>query len=72
MFLMIVGVSLFGYITANIAAFLVSQDRKSAGTTLDDIASKLERLENEVRALRQQVTNDGAPSRLEEAPTSDA
>ena len=69
MFLMIVGVSLFGYITANIAAFLVAQDRKSAGTTLDDIASKLERLEHEVRALRQQVTSDGA---REELPTSDA
>ena len=57
-FLMVVGISLFGFLTASIAAFLVEQDQASK-TTLDDVMSKLESLEHEVHALRQEVTNDG-------------
>jgi voltage-gated potassium channel len=52
-FLMIVGISLFSWLTANIAAFLVEYggtDEKSV--TLEDVMQKLEALEEEVRSLK--------------------
>ena len=54
-FLMIVGISLFGFLTASIAAFLVEQGQEGSKTTLDDLMSKLESMEVEVRQLREEV-----------------
>jgi voltage-gated potassium channel len=52
-FLMLVGIALFSWLTANIAAFLVEfGGEKGRTVTLGDIMDKLESLEVEVRALR--------------------
>jgi len=52
-FLMLVGIALFSWLTANIAAFLVEfGGEKGRTVTLGDIMDKLESLEAEVRALR--------------------
>lgn len=48
-FLMIVGISLFGFLTANIAAFLVEQESE---TSLDDVMAKLESIERQMELLR--------------------
>ena len=50
---MLVGIALFSWLTANIAAFLVEfGGEKGRTVTLGDIMDKLESLEAEVRALR--------------------
>ncbi len=54
--LMIVGISLFGFLTANIAAFLVEQGQESSVTTLDNVMAKLDSLETELRTLRQEMS----------------
>lgn len=53
-FLMILGISLFGFITANIAAYLVEHQ---GGTSLDDVMEKLESVERELTELRREVTD---------------
>jgi voltage-gated potassium channel len=57
-FLMILGISLFGFLTANIAAFLVEQSEGTSRATLDDVMSKLDSLEADVRRLRQELRPD--------------
>jgi len=53
-FLMLVGIALFSWLTANIAAFLVEFGGKQGRTvTMADLMDKLDALEAEVRALRQ-------------------
>jgi voltage-gated potassium channel len=52
-FLMLVGIALFSWLTANIAAFLVEFWGKQGRTvTMADLMDKLDALEAEVRALR--------------------
>ena len=52
-FLMLVGVAFFSFVTANIAVFLVEFSGKDGGTvTMADLMDKLESLEAEVKALR--------------------
>jgi voltage-gated potassium channel len=52
-FLMILGISLFSWVTANIAAFLVeSSGGDETSVTLNDLMAKLESLEQELRLLR--------------------
>lgn len=53
---MIVGISLFGFLTANIAALLVEQDKETSAASLDDVMRKLESLEDEVQRLRREVS----------------
>ena len=56
-FLMLVGISFFGWITANIAAFLVEFGGKEGRTvTTADLMEKLEALESEIRLLRESPT----------------
>lgn len=57
-FLMIVGISLFGFLTANIAAFLVSLDKPQSDVSLRDIASKLDSVERELASLRRQLAEN--------------
>src|SRR4030067_2360115 len=53
-FLMLVGISFFGWITANIAAFLVEFGGKEGRTvTTADLMEKLEALDSEIRLLRE-------------------
>jgi voltage-gated potassium channel len=72
-FLMIVGISLFGFLTANIASFLVALDQGEARTDLDKIAAKLDALEHELQALRRELSAErqtaaGRPSPFTGAP----
>lgn len=53
-FLMLVGISFFGWVTANIAAFLVEFGGEEGQTvTTADLMDKLEALEREIRSLRE-------------------
>jgi len=53
-FLMLVGISFFGWITANIAAFLVEfGGTEGRAVTTADLMEKLEALESEIRLLRE-------------------
>jgi hypothetical protein len=50
---MLVGISFFSWVTANIAAFLVEFGGKGGrAVTMADLMDKLESLEAEVKALR--------------------
>lgn len=49
---MVAGISLFGFLTATIAAFLVEQRQDESETTLEDILAKLNLIEREVVSLR--------------------
>jgi voltage-gated potassium channel len=52
-FLMLVGIAFFSWVTANIAAFLVEFGGGDAhGVTTHDLMAKLEELESEIKALR--------------------
>jgi voltage-gated potassium channel len=55
-FLMIVGISVFGFLTATIAAFLVEHTRREARSTTDDVMRKLDSLESEVQHLRGELS----------------
>jgi voltage-gated potassium channel len=57
-FLMIVGISLFGYLTANIAAFLVERDQEESVITLHHVMNKLDDLEREIKSLRQEQSKE--------------
>jgi voltage-gated potassium channel len=51
MFLRLVGVALFSFLTANIAAFLVGSGRKERDpVTLDDVMMKLQEMEEQIAA----------------------
>ena len=53
-FLMLVGISFFSWVTANIAAFLVEfGGKQTRSVTVADVMDKLEALEREIRSLRQ-------------------
>jgi voltage-gated potassium channel len=53
-FLMILGISLFGFITANIAAYMVEHQGR---TSLDDVMTKLEGVERELTELRKELAD---------------
>ena len=56
-FLMLVGISFFGWVTASIAAFLVEYGgREGRAVTTADLMEKLEALESEIRLLRESRT----------------
>jgi voltage-gated potassium channel len=56
-FLMLVGIAFFSWVTANIAAFLVEfGGPESKGVTTHDLMDKLEQLEAEIKALRAERT----------------
>jgi voltage-gated potassium channel len=50
--LMLVGIALFSVVTANVAALLVETDRKPQDVTMSDLMAELQRLREEVAALR--------------------
>jgi voltage-gated potassium channel len=61
-FVMCVGITLFGLFTANVAAFILqsgggSNDRKEV--TLGEIAEQLQRLEAQVAEIRESLANQG-------------
>lgn len=58
-FLMLVGISLFSWVTASVAAFLLEfRDRRNGkAVTMSDLMEKLEALEEEIRLLR--TSQDG-------------
>jgi voltage-gated potassium channel len=56
-FLMVLGITVFSLLTANIAAFLV-RPKGESGATLDDVLAKLERVEAQLAELR--MMRDGA------------
>jgi voltage-gated potassium channel len=74
-FVMCVGITLFGLFTANVATFLLqssgrADDRKEV--TLGDIADQLRRLEEQVAELRKAVAQqDAAPTAPEEIGADD-
>lgn len=56
-FLMLVGISFFSWVTASIAAFLVEfGGKESRSVTIADLMDKLEALEQEIRLLRESRT----------------
>jgi voltage-gated potassium channel len=59
--LMVVGITFFSWITANVAAFLVEHDvgGETKSVTMSDLMSKLESLEQELRLLRREATAGG-------------
>jgi voltage-gated potassium channel len=62
-FLMLVGISFFGWITANIAAFLVEfgGGEEEDEITLRDVMARLDRIEQQIQALREQPGQRGGP-----------
>jgi len=54
-FLMIVGISLFGFLTASIAAFLVEQGQDERKATIDDVLTKLDALQHQIEDLRKDL-----------------
>jgi voltage-gated potassium channel len=56
-FLMLVGISMFSILTANIAAFLV-EPKEKGNATLDEVLATLKRLEDRLDALQPQATGD--------------
>ena len=54
---MLLGITLFSVLTANLAAFLVSpNDRDSSDPTLREVVDQLTRIESELRELRERLT----------------
>jgi voltage-gated potassium channel len=60
-FLMILGISVFGFVTANVAAFFVELSGDKSKASLEDVLAKLDSLEHEVRALRRERDGGGPP-----------
>jgi voltage-gated potassium channel len=58
-FLMLVGITVFGLLTANIAAFLVQSERKEEAVTLADVMAKLDALEAQIAELRATPSANG-------------
>jgi hypothetical protein len=53
---MLVGIAFFSWVTANISAFLVEHaESADRSVTMGDLMAKLEAVEQELRALRQQA-----------------
>jgi voltage-gated potassium channel len=67
-FLMILGITLFGFLTANVAAFLVSQGE---GASLEDIDRKLDSLEREVQLLRRELSSSSRARQTDTIAPSD-
>jgi len=59
--LMLVGITFFSWITANVAAFLIEHDAagETKPVTTSDLMTKLESLEQELRLLRREATAGG-------------
>lgn len=59
---MLVGISLFSLLTANIAAFFVeSQERRAGSATLEDVMAQLRRLEAQIAELQQAAARPQSP-----------
>ncbi|HLZ70457.1 MAG TPA: ion transporter [Dehalococcoidia bacterium] len=56
-FVMLIGVGLFSYLTASISAFLVAQRQDKEPVTLQDVMIQLQRLEAQISLLRQQASS---------------
>lgn len=68
-FVMVVGITFFSWVTANIAAYLVESDKGREGNvTLTDLMRKLEVMEEDIRQLRREIRGSTA----EEGPLSEA
>ena len=63
-FLMLLGISLFSFLTANIAAFLVQPTGDKHAASLDEVLDTIKRLEAKVEELQGQL---GAPQVVESA-----
>ncbi|MGH2602972.1 MAG: potassium channel family protein [Dehalococcoidia bacterium] len=64
-FVMIVGITLFGLVTANAAAFFVEAQEDKGFKQLEEIAARLQRLEEQIAQLRAELApnaNGAAPS----------
>lgn len=82
--LMLVGVAVFSFFTANIAAYLVvvhkEEEAAKESVTLSDLMAKLQGVEDEIARLRRGLTNDPSPadrrptrpSQARAAPIADA
>jgi voltage-gated potassium channel len=54
-FVMLIGVGIFSYVTASISAFLVEQHREQESVTMQDIMRQLQVLQAQIATLHQQV-----------------
>jgi voltage-gated potassium channel len=74
-FLMLIGISMFGLLTARVAAFFVEADEQDAvGTKLDEILARLERLERQMAQQQPPPAEPGTEvspaARAAERPTA--
>ena len=68
--LMLVGISVFGLLTARVAAiFVEAQEEDHNGRKLDEVLARLESLEQELRQQRQQETSAPGPAGETSPPT---
>jgi voltage-gated potassium channel len=67
-FVMIVGITLFSLLTANAAAFFVEAQEDKAFKNLEEIATRLQRLEDQIAQLRAEI----APNANGVEPSSEA
>lgn len=54
-FLMLVGITIFGFVTANVAAFFIESRQEQEEMTLGEIAARLDRLEGQIESLRRDL-----------------
>jgi voltage-gated potassium channel len=65
--LMLLGITVFGVLTANIAAFFVQSNQTEEGVSLQDVMRKLDAMQQQVAELQAQIAATTIPDR----PTSD-
>ena len=56
--LMIIGITFFSWVTANVAAFLVESSTEPDAVSLADVMRKLEVLDEELKSLKNSVSNN--------------
>jgi len=59
-FVMLVGITVFGLLTANVAAFFVETQKKEEAVTLEDIMAKLDALHGQLASLQEQMAQGDA------------
>jgi voltage-gated potassium channel len=66
---MLVGITVFGLLTANVAAFFVETHQQEEAVTLEDVMAKLDALQGQLASLQQQmVQGDAGPDRVGQEP----
>jgi voltage-gated potassium channel len=60
--LMLVGITVFGLLTANVAAFFVGANQAEEPVTLRDLMAKLDAMQAQIEELRSQLANVNGPS----------